>query len=48
MTLHISFENNPKARDINVLADGIKAYAKEKKALPPWDYFAFFIRDKDN
>jgi predicted acetyltransferase len=48
MTLHISFESNPNARDIEVLADGIKAYAKEKKALAPWDYFAFFIRDHDN
>lgn len=48
MTLHISFESNPNARDIEVLGDGIKAYAKEKKALPPWDYFVFFIRDHDN
>lgn len=48
MTLHISFESNPKASDIEILADGIKAYAKEKKALTPWDYFAFFIRDQDN
>lgn len=48
MTLEISFESNPKAHDIEILADGIKAYAKEKKALTPWDYFAFFIRDQDN
>lgn len=48
MILEILFESNPEQSDIQVLADGIKAYAKEKKALPPWDYFAFFIRDQDN
>ena len=48
MTLKLSFESNPKPSDIQALADGIKAYALVKKALPPWDYFAFFIRDQEN
>jgi predicted acetyltransferase/GNAT superfamily N-acetyltransferase len=48
MTLRISFESNPEPNDIQIIADGIKAYAKKKKALTPWDYFAFFIRDQEN
>lgn len=48
MTFHISFESNPRPCDIEILAEGIKAYAREKKALPPWEYFACFIRDQDN
>ncbi len=48
MILEISFEKNPHSSDIQVIGDGITAYAKKKKAFNPWDCFAFFIRDQEH
>ncbi|KTD24975.1 N-acetyltransferase GCN5 [Legionella lansingensis] len=48
MTLQLSFEENPLPNDIQILGNGIMAYAREKKGFKPLDFFAFFIRDKDN
>lgn len=48
MTFKLSFEKTPSPDDIQTLGDGIMAYAKQKKDLPPLDFFAFFIRDQEN
>lgn len=41
----ITFEPNPKAEDIQVLGNGIIAYAKQKTKHTPMEFFAFFVRD---
>lgn len=46
MTYAISYESNPSPKDIQILGDGIVAYAKQKKGHKPMEFFAFFIRDE--
>lgn len=48
MEYTIQYELNPSKEDIQVLGDGLQAYAKSKKNLPKMEFFAFFVRDKDN
>jgi len=48
MTFKILFEENPDPNDVQVLGDGIIAYAKQQKGLGPIRVFAFFIRDENN
>lgn len=48
MTYHISYEANPNQSDIQILGDGIQAYAKLKKNQPKMEFFAFFVRDENN
>ncbi|KTD10603.1 N-acetyltransferase GCN5 [Legionella gratiana] len=47
MNYEISYESNPKPKDIQLLNDAITAIAKQKKGMKALDFFAFFIRDKD-
>lgn len=46
--LVITYEENPKPQDIQVLGDGIIEYAKLKKGHGPIEFFAYFIRDENN
>lgn len=46
MTYKISYEANPRGEDIQILNDGIIAEHKRKKEMKPLDFFAYFIRDK--
>ncbi|HAT1867341.1 TPA: GNAT family N-acetyltransferase [Legionella pneumophila] len=48
MTLKLSFSENPDPDDVQVLTNGIKSYAKQKKGFESLDFFACFIRDADN
>jgi ribosomal protein S18 acetylase RimI-like enzyme len=48
MTYQLIFENNPLPEDIQILGDAIMKQATEKKGFNPLDFFAFFIRDKQN
>jgi uncharacterized protein YjlB/GNAT superfamily N-acetyltransferase len=49
MTYQLIFEDNPSSADIQVLGDGLMAYAAKQKGFGrPLDFFTFFIRDKDN
>lgn len=48
MQYTIQYESNPKHEDIQVLGDGIQAYAKLKKNLPQMEFYAFFVRDKNH
>lgn len=47
-TIHIDYQENPSPQDIQILGDGIIAYAKLKKNQPTIRTFAFFLRDKTN
>ncbi|KTC94085.1 GNAT family N-acetyltransferase [Legionella erythra] len=47
-TIHIDYQENPSPQDIQILGDGIIAYAKLKKNQPTIRSFAFFLRDKTN
>jgi len=44
----IQYEPNPTQDDIQILQDGIQAYASLKKNQPQMEFFAFFIRNEDN
>lgn len=48
MSYQLSFEASPNSNDIQILGDGIMAYAKQKNGFMPFDFFAFFIRDNNN
>lgn len=48
MAYKLSFETNPSQNDIQVLGEGIMAYAKQNKGQPSLEFFAFFIRDENN
>ncbi|HCX3367513.1 GNAT family N-acetyltransferase [Fluoribacter dumoffii] len=48
MTLKLSFLENPDPDDVQILTNGIKAYAKQEKGFESLDFFACFIRDADN
>lgn len=48
MKLQLSFEKNPHPDDIQVIGDGIMAYANQEKGFQPLDFFAFFIRDPNH
>ncbi|HFL3396256.1 TPA: GNAT family N-acetyltransferase [Legionella pneumophila] len=48
MTLKLSFAENPNPDDVQVLTNGIKAYAKQERGFESLDFFACFIRDADN
>ncbi len=48
MTYKIVYEANPHPKDMQVINDGIMAYAKQKKGHEPIDFFDFFIRDENN
>ncbi|MDR3476597.1 MAG: GNAT family N-acetyltransferase [Gammaproteobacteria bacterium] len=43
--LNIVYEENPKAEDVQVLNNGIIAFAKQQKNHKPFQAFGFFIRD---
>ncbi|WP_239005230.1 N-acetyltransferase [Legionella sp. MW5194] len=45
--IQIHYENNPAPEDIQILGDGIVAYAKLKKDQPTITPFAFFLRDEN-
>jgi|GEM_PF-4248608 len=47
MNYRISYEQNPKPEDIQILNDGISEQAKQKKEMNPLGFFAFFIRDEN-
>lgn len=47
-TIHIDYQENPSSQDIQILGDGIIAYATLKKNQRPIRTFAFFLRDKTN
>lgn len=47
MAYTILFEENPAPHDVQVLGDGILAYAQQQKGLGPIHSFAFFVRDDD-
>ena len=38
-------ENDPKPENVQILGNGIMAYAKQQKGLDPLNFFAFFLRD---
>lgn len=44
----ISYEEHAKQEDLQILGDGIIAYAKLKKGQPPIEFFTFFVRDENN
>ena len=46
MKYTIDYEANPKTDEIQILGNGIMAYAKQQKELAPLDFFAFFLRDE--
>lgn len=48
MTYSITFEKNPKQKDIEILTHGISQNAQQKRGLDPVVPFAFFIRDENN
>ncbi|HHT9776239.1 TPA: GNAT family N-acetyltransferase [Legionella pneumophila] len=48
MTLKLSFLENPNPDDVQILTNGIKAYAKQARGFESLDFFACFIRDADN
>src|SRR5690349_3670865 len=48
MKYTISFDPGPNAKEIQVLGNGLQAFATQKKDLPRMEFFAFFIRDENN
>lgn len=48
MTYSIQYEPNSSQDDIQILGDGIQAYAALKKNQPKMEFFAFFVRDENN
>ena len=48
MTYKLSFEDNPRHEDVQILGDGIMTNAKKMKGFNPLQFFAFFIRDEKN
>lgn len=48
MKYKITEEPNPRHDDVQVLGDGITAYAFQKRGHKPIEFFAFFIRDENN
>ena len=48
MPYRISFESDPHAADINVLANGVLENIRDKGEEEAFDHFAFFIRDEKN
>ncbi|MCW8405312.1 GNAT family N-acetyltransferase [Legionella pneumophila] len=48
MTLKLSFLENPDPDDVQILTNGIKAYAKQQRGFESLDFFACFIRNADN
>lgn len=48
MNYKILQEENPDPNDVQVLGDGIIAYAKQKKGMTAINVFAFFIRDEND
>ena len=48
MHYKIKYEPKPDQKDIQVLGDGIQAYATLKKNQPKIEFFAFFVRDENN
>jgi ribosomal protein S18 acetylase RimI-like enzyme len=47
MTYKITLEINPTPEDIQILGDGLMAYATQQRDLPPITLFAFFLRDEN-
>lgn len=47
MNYQITYEENPKPEDIQLLNDNISMQAKQKKEMEPLGFFAFFIRDEN-
>ena len=46
--LKINYTQSPSLEDIQILGDGIAAYAKKQKNLDPAESFGFFIHDEKN
>jgi ribosomal protein S18 acetylase RimI-like enzyme len=47
MSYQILYEANPNPEDIQLLNEGIAEHTKQKTAMKPLDFFAFFIRDEN-
>jgi ribosomal protein S18 acetylase RimI-like enzyme len=47
MNYQISYEQDPKPEDIQLLNDGISDEAKQKKGMQPLGFYAFFVRDQN-
>jgi ribosomal protein S18 acetylase RimI-like enzyme len=47
MTYKILYEANPHPDDVQLLNNGISENTKKKKEMKQLDFFAFFIRDKN-
>lgn len=48
MKHEITFVENPDPKDVQILNEGIMAYAKQIKGFGPIRFFGFFIHDKNN
>lgn len=48
MTYDIKLIENPDPKDVQILNDGIMAYAKQKKGFGPIRFFGFFVRNEAN
>ncbi len=48
MKYKITQETNPRHDDVQVLGDGIMAFASQKRGHKPIGFFAFFIRDEND
>lgn len=48
MSYTVSFEKNPQSEDVQIICDGYMENAYKLKGHKPIEFFAFFIRDKNN
>ena len=48
MTLKLFLTENPNPDEVQILTNGLKAYAKQMRGFDSLDFFALFIRDKSN
>lgn len=46
MNYTITYAKNPSPEEVDILGNGIKEQAKQKKDMNQLDFFAFFIRDE--
>jgi len=44
----LSFEENPKPTDMEILSKGIMSYAATQRSLPPIETFAYYLRDEQD
>lgn len=48
MPYQLSYDADPKQADLDILSQGIKTNAAQKRDLPPIENFAYFLRDEQN